>query len=38
MKILMDQGLSDEEAEEYLSFNTLSAYVGPNGPLFIRTE
>ena len=38
MKILMDQGLSYEEAYEYLSFNTLAAYVGPNGPLFIRTE
>jgi hypothetical protein len=35
---LMDDGLSDEEAVEYLSFNTLGAYVGPDGPLFVRTK
>lgn len=28
-------GMTVEEAEEFLSFNTLSAYVGENGPLFI---
>jgi hypothetical protein len=27
-----------EEAEEYLSFNTLGAYVGENGPLFVRLK
>jgi hypothetical protein len=35
---LMDDGLSEEEAVEYLSFNTLGAYVGPHGPLFVRTK
>lgn len=35
---LMDDGLSEDEAVEYLSFNTLGAYVGPDGPLFVRTK
>lgn len=35
---LMDDGLSEDEAVEYLSFNTLGAYVGFNGPLFVRTK
>jgi hypothetical protein len=34
-KVLEDQGMTDEEAEGYLSFNTLSAYVGPGTPAFI---
>lgn len=29
-------GMTHEEADEFLSFNTLGAYVGPNGPLFVR--
>jgi len=29
-------GMTVEEAEEFLSFNTLGAYVGENGPLFVR--
>jgi hypothetical protein len=29
-------GMAPEEADEYLSFNTLGAYVGENGPLFVR--
>ena len=33
--ILMKGGCTEEEAIEYLQFNTLGAYVGPNGPLFI---
>lgn len=36
--ILMADGMTYEEAEEYLEFNTLGAYVGPNGPLFIQTK
>lgn len=35
-EILVGSGMTAEEAEEYLSFNTLGAYVGPNGPLFVR--
>ena len=30
-------GMTHEDADEYLSFNTLGAYVGENGPIFIRT-
>lgn len=29
-------GMTPEDAEEYLSFNTLCAYVGENGPLYVR--
>ena len=35
---LMDDGLTEDEAVEYLSFNTLGAYVGEDGPLFVRTK
>lgn len=28
--------ISHEEADEFLQFNTLGAYVGKNGPLFIQ--
>jgi hypothetical protein len=31
-------GMSEEEAEEFLEFNTLSAYVGENGPLYVVME
>jgi hypothetical protein len=30
-------GMTHEEADEYLSFNTLGAYVGENAPIYIRT-
>ena len=29
-------GMTEEEADEYLGFNTLGAYVGPNGPVYIK--
>ena len=29
-------GMTEEEADEFLAFNTLDAYVGENAPLFIR--
>lgn len=29
--------VSRDEALEYLEFNTFCAYVGPNGPLYIRS-
>jgi hypothetical protein len=31
-------GMTPEEADEFLSFNTLGAYVGKNGPLYVRFE
>ena len=30
-----NEGMTDEEAEEYLEFNTFGAYVGKHGPVFI---
>lgn len=36
VEILVAQGMTDEEAEEYLSFNTLGAYVGEHGPLYME--
>jgi hypothetical protein len=29
-------GMTHDEAVEFLEFNTYCAYVGPNGPLFVR--
>jgi hypothetical protein len=29
-------GMTNEEADEFLSFNTLGAYVGENGPIYMR--
>jgi len=34
--ICRDHGANREEAEEYLSFNTIFAYVGPHSPVYIR--
>ena len=36
IEVLAGDGMTDEEAEEYMAFNTLGAYVGENGPLFVR--
>jgi len=34
--ILVDRdGMTPDDAEEFLSFNTLGAFVGENGPLFV---
>lgn len=33
--IFVSDGMTPEEAEEYMSFNVLGAYVGENGPVFI---
>lgn len=38
VEILMEDGMTEEEATEYLEYNTLSAYVGENGPLFVRCQ
>jgi hypothetical protein len=39
MDILVERdGVSYEDAEEFLQFNTLGAWVGENGPLFITRE
>jgi hypothetical protein len=31
-------GMTPDDADEFLSFNTLGAYVGENGPLYVRFE
>lgn len=36
VQILMQDGMTEDDAMEYMSFNTLGAYVGPHGPLFVR--
>ena len=37
VQILVDRdGMTPEEADEYLSFNTLCCYVGENTPLFVK--
>lgn len=33
--LVKDEGMSREEAVEYLEFNTFSAYVGEGTPLFV---
>ena len=36
--ILMERdGMDEHEAIEFIEFNTLSAYVGESGPLFVVT-
>ena len=34
--ILVKQGMTMEEADEYLQFNTVGAYVGKYTPVFLR--
>jgi hypothetical protein len=37
VKVLVERdGMKPEDADEFLSFNTLGAYVGKNGPLYVR--
>lgn len=37
VQALVDRdGMTHEEADEFLEFNTLGAYVGENGPLYVR--
>lgn len=36
MDILMSDGMSREEAEEYYSFNIIGAYVGEYTPIFLH--
>jgi len=34
---LIKEGMSEEEAEEYFSFNVEGAYVGENTPIFLES-
>jgi len=35
--VLIDEGLTHEDAIEYLNFNVLNAYVGESTPFYIHT-
>jgi hypothetical protein len=37
VSVLVDEGLSSEEAIEYLDYNVLNTYVGENTPIYIQT-
>jgi len=37
IELLIKEGMSEEEAEEYFSFNVEGAYVGENTPIFLET-
>lgn len=34
--VLASDGMTVDEADEYLGFNTLGAYVGPHGPMYVK--
>ena len=36
VEILVKQGMSEEEADEYLQFNTTGAFVGEYTPVFLH--
>jgi hypothetical protein len=36
VKILMDQGMTEEEAIDYFEFNVVGAWMGEETPIFIR--
>lgn len=33
---LIDQGMTEEEAQEWFDFNQLGAWLGPYTPVFVR--
>ena len=35
LKILVGDGMTYDDAQEYFSFNTLGAYVGTGTPMFV---
>jgi hypothetical protein len=37
IKIMVKEGVDEEEAIEYLEFNTFSAYVGEKTPIWVET-
>jgi hypothetical protein len=38
VQILVDSGMSEREADDFLQFNTYGAYVGENGPIYVRSS
>jgi len=37
IKVMVKEGMDDEEAIEYLEFNTFGAYVGEKTPIWAET-
>lgn len=37
IEILITEGMTEEEANEYFSFNVEGAYVGENTPIFLES-
>ena len=38
ISVLVGQGMTEDEAREYLDFNVVSAYVGELTPLFLQQK
>ena len=36
--LVVSEGITEQEAWEYLEFNTFNAYVGDNTPIFVSTR
>ena len=36
--LVVSEGITEQEAWEYLEFNTFNAYVGDNTPIFVSTS
>ena len=36
--LVVSEGITEEEAWEYLEFNTFNAYAGENTPIFVSTS
>ena len=36
--LVVSEGITKQEAGEYLEFNTFNAYVGDNTPIFVSTS
>jgi hypothetical protein len=36
VRVLREDGMTEEEAIEYMDYNVVDAYVGEHGPLFLR--
>jgi len=36
--LVISEGITEQEAWEYLEFNTFNAYIGDNTPIFVSTS
>lgn len=37
VQVLMRDGMTEEEADEYLMYNSVGAWMGPNTPVWLQT-